>query len=135
MKTMEIGRNTIRFPKNVRTENKRGSRVPKPPKSRLTPKELREFRQLLLEKRGALLGNVDGLRDETRGDCLGEAIDIRVFPNTPSLVREIDEALQRIEDKTYGICEATNKVIAKERLRFVPWTRYCVAYARQHGVG
>jgi RNA polymerase-binding transcription factor DksA len=37
---------------------------------------------------------------------------------------EIDAAIKRIHDGTYGICEITQKPIAKERLLAVPFTRY-----------
>ena len=37
---------------------------------------------------------------------------------------EIDAAIKRIHDGTYGICEATQKPIAKDRLLAVPFTRY-----------
>lgn len=40
---------------------------------------------------------------------------------------EIDEALQRIEQGTYGICEMTGQPIEKERLQAMPYTRYCLA--------
>ena len=38
---------------------------------------------------------------------------------------EIDAALKRMEDGTYGICELTGKPIAWERLKAIPWTRFC----------
>jgi RNA polymerase-binding transcription factor DksA len=37
---------------------------------------------------------------------------------------EIDQALRRIRDGTYGVCEATGKPIPAERLDAVPWTRF-----------
>ena len=46
------------------------------------------------------------------------------------ILHEIDAALSRIEDKTYGICEGTGKPIAKARLEAKPWARYSVEYAR-----
>jgi DnaK suppressor protein len=39
---------------------------------------------------------------------------------------EIDAALQRIEDGTYGICENCGKPIGAERLAAIPWTRLCI---------
>jgi DnaK suppressor protein len=39
----------------------------------------------------------------------------------------IDEALLRIEDGTYGTCEECGKKILKERLKIMPFARYCVA--------
>lgn len=37
---------------------------------------------------------------------------------------EVDAAIQRIFDGTYGVCEVTGKIIPESRLRVVPWTRY-----------
>lgn len=37
---------------------------------------------------------------------------------------EVDAAIQRILDGTYGVCEVTGKAIPELRLRVVPWTRY-----------
>lgn len=42
------------------------------------------------------------------------------------LVGEIDAALKRMEDGTYGICEKTGKEIPYERLKAVPYTRYSI---------
>ena len=39
---------------------------------------------------------------------------------------EIDAALKRMEDGTYGICEKTGKDIPYERLKAVPYTRYSI---------
>ena len=41
-----------------------------------------------------------------------------------SELSEIDAALQRIADGTYGVCEGTGEPIAPERLRVLPWTRF-----------
>jgi RNA polymerase-binding protein DksA len=38
---------------------------------------------------------------------------------------EVEAALKRIEEGTYGICERTGKPISEARLKSVPWTRYC----------
>lgn len=47
---------------------------------------------------------------------------------------EIDSALARIREGTYGICETTGRSIGLARLRAVPWTRYCrtAAEAREN---
>ena len=41
-------------------------------------------------------------------------------------VYEIEEALKRIDRKTYGVCELTGKQIPKARLEAIPWTRFTV---------
>ena len=39
---------------------------------------------------------------------------------------EIDAALKRIEDGTYGTCEVCGKPISAERLAAIPWVRLCI---------
>ena len=65
-----------------------------------------------------------------RQRVLGE-MDYRVKVIEPyQMLGEIDDALRRIVNKTYGICEGTGKPIKKARLEAKPWARYCVEYAR-----
>jgi DnaK suppressor protein len=47
------------------------------------------------------------------------------------LLREINLALAKIQDGSYGICEGTGKPIAKARLEIQPWARHSVEHARQ----
>jgi RNA polymerase-binding transcription factor DksA len=44
---------------------------------------------------------------------------------------EIDAALRRIEDGTYGVCELTGRPIPWERLEAMPWTRFSVEGERR----
>ena len=46
------------------------------------------------------------------------------------LIKEIEDALKRIEDGTFGICELTGKPIKAERLEELPWARYSIDAAR-----
>ena len=46
-------------------------------------------------------------------------------------LREIDQALARIGDGTYGLCLAGGEPISVQRLRVVPWARHCVAHQEQ----
>jgi RNA polymerase-binding transcription factor DksA len=67
----------------------------------------------------------EGPRDELDRDVLWAELgheDDRLF--------EIDSALSRIHDGTYGFCELTGQAIPEERLRAIPWTRYSVAAAK-----
>ena len=119
--------------------------------SPLRSEELHEFRALLLQRRRELLGSVSRMRAETldknRQDAAG---NLSKFPTSPAdlgsdnyeleftlsmmegerkLLKEIDDALKRIDGGVYGVCEATGEVIARDRLRFEPWARYTVEYA------
>ena len=46
-------------------------------------------------------------------------------------VYEIDEALERIRNGTYGVCELTGQPIPLERLNAIPWTRFTVEAERE----
>tara|TARA_B100000925_G_scaffold291275_1_gene278774 strand:+ start:1174 stop:1569 length:396 start_codon:yes stop_codon:yes gene_type:complete len=46
-------------------------------------------------------------------------------------LREIEAALGRIEEGSYGICEEFEEPISKKRLQKVPWTRLCIEAAEQ----
>ena len=127
------------------------------PKTTLSAEDLDEFRTLLLHKRAELVGDVHNLTSEAlRTDQMNTAGNLSSMPihladigtdnweqeftlglieNERQLLKEIDAALSRIDDKTYGVCEATHKPITKHRLRAKPWARYCIEYARakEHG--
>lgn len=47
------------------------------------------------------------------------------------MLDEVNAALARITDGTYGVCELTGKPIPEERLEAVPWTRYTVEAQEQ----
>ncbi len=40
-------------------------------------------------------------------------------------IAEVEAALARIRSGTYGVCETTGRPISADRLRAIPWTRYC----------
>jgi DnaK suppressor protein len=48
-------------------------------------------------------------------------------------LRQIKEALQRINDGTYGICAECEKPISAKRLQAVPWAKYCVQCQEHRG--
>lgn len=50
-------------------------------------------------------------------------------------VEEIEEALRRMDEGTYGICEYTGEPISLERLRQVPWARYCAEHQKLYEEG
>ena len=122
-----------------------------PSRSRLTPREMDEFRGMLTSKRRQLEGDMTSLSDrggrasrdhgssgsmpihmaERASDTWEQAFTLRLVGDKHAMLREIDDALQRIRDGTYGICEATGRAISKARLRALPWARHCIEYARQ----
>src|SRR3989442_6272986 len=68
----------------------------------------------------------------TRGDLMDWAsadteaeLQVRVHQSDAHLVRAIDEALARIRQGTFGMCEACKQPISHARLEALPWTRHC----------
>jgi DnaK suppressor protein len=54
-----------------------------------------------------------------------ESMQCMKFSSQWELIRNIDDALKRIEDGTYGICEECNERISEGRLSVVPFALYC----------
>ena len=54
----------------------------------------------------------------------------RLTSEQTRVMKEIDEALRRIENKSYGDCEKCGKPIVRLRLEIVPHTRYCAKCVR-----
>lgn len=48
------------------------------------------------------------------------------------ILKEIDYALEKIKNGTYGICEGCGAEIPEERLCAIPWTRFCAKCAEQY---
>ncbi len=121
-------------------------------KRNLTAADREHFKQMLLEKRREILINVTEFEDEalkkSRLDASGDLSSMPIhmadigtdnyeqefalglMDSERKLLREIDDALGRIEQKIYGTCKGTGKPIPKARLEAQPWARYCVEYAR-----
>ncbi|HKA26658.1 MAG TPA: TraR/DksA C4-type zinc finger protein [Gaiellaceae bacterium] len=63
-------------------------------------------------------------------DTIDREIDDTLEENSANIVREIESALIRIDDGTYGLCTACGKPIEPERLEYLPWATQCAADAR-----
>lgn len=123
--------------------------APKKPKSPFDKKFLDAQREALLEERARLLHDAEALTAEAdelaqmrepgdvqfdeesgEGDTLAveRERDLALSAQFRSQVEEIDRALAKITDGTYGICEVSGLAIPKERLRAIPWARERVEY-------
>lgn len=109
-------------------------------KNRYSDEELEEFREIINKKLAKARRNYDILvssMDSNDGNDitdtmptfkqLGESATLLAKQETAAqaerqkkFIKNLESALVRIENKTYGICRATGKLIPKERLRAVP---------------
>ena len=64
-----------------------------------------------------------------------QELNLGLLASEQETVREIDGALARIQEGTYGVCVATGRPIGVSRLRAKPWAKYCIEYARAREEG
>jgi RNA polymerase-binding transcription factor DksA len=102
--------------------------------------EWQKYCQRLMELREQLLRQMNGLAKESAQELPGYSLHmadsgtdnfdrdfaLSLLSSDQDAVYEIEEALKRIEKKTYGVCELTGKTIPKARLEAIPWTRFTV---------
>jgi RNA polymerase-binding protein DksA len=116
----------------------------------MTSRELEHFRDLLLAKRREILGDMSSMEREalrTSGgsnlstlpihmadmgtDNYEQEFTLGLVETERKLLREINNALAKIQNGNFGICEGTGKPISKARLEVAPWARYSIEYAKQ----
>ena len=124
----------------------------------LKKSDLEQFKNLLLSLRAEIKGDVEQLRvhalegvgasadskspthiAELGTDAYEQDFSLRRVENDQETLIEIDDALQRIEDGTYGQCEMctdegrtqAQSRISKTRLKAIPFARHCIGCERK----
>lgn len=119
----------------------------------MTKEEIETYRQRLLALGNRIKGAVSDLQNEalrTTGgaasgnlsntpvhladlsaDNFDQEVTIGLLVNEEQTLEEIAAALDRIRQGSFGRCEECSKPITKERLDAIPYTRLCLACARQ----
>jgi DnaK suppressor protein len=109
--------------------------------------DLTYFRNLLLEKRREILGDVGSMESEAfKGgsnlsnmpihmadvgtDNFEQEFTLGLIESERQILREIQEALARIDEGVFGVCMGTSKLIPRVRLEAVPWAKYTIEYSR-----
>src|SRR5688500_3547438 len=72
------------------------------------------------------LATVDQHPADAGSETFEREKDMAILNNLEEQVSEIEKALARVDEGTYGTCEACGKPIGDERLEVVPTARYCV---------
>jgi DnaK suppressor protein len=102
---------------------------------------LERLKDVLLKKRSEILADSTGTRplpesmdvNSRQGDLADQAsgnnevhIALKLKQTDAKILQAIEEALQRMEVGTYGICRDCGDRIAPARLEAIPWTRVCI---------
>ena len=117
-------------------------------KKKLGKKESQDFKKRILKLKEEIIAEIKHISDDTlkksqkeaSGDISGytyhmadvatdtydREFSLGIASNEREVLYELDDALKRIEDQTYGICEECKAVITKKRLVAVPYARLCV---------
>ena len=101
-------------------------------------KKLKEVKQKLLDERMLLIeklkGNDLSVDDSETPDPVDLAVRnysknvmLAVSENESRQLALVDEALLRVEDNEYGICQNCEKEINQKRLAAIAWARYCLS--------
>ena len=113
----------------------------------LNSKDLEHFRDLLLQKRREIVGDMSQMEREALRSASGSNLSnlplhmadmgtdnyeqeftLGLIESERQILREIDDALVRIKSGTFGVCAATGQPIGRARLRATPWAKYCYDY-------
>lgn len=114
--------------------------------NRFSQKELEYYKKTLLELRGKMVAGLKHIEDdflnksqkEASGDLSGYSFHMAdmatdnfdtefklgMASNEQNLLNDIDHALRKIEEGTFGLCEKYNTPITKARLKAMPYARY-----------
>lgn len=107
---------------------------------RYSDKDLAEFKVLIQEKivvaqehlqllRSAYMNDLNNGTDDTSptfkafeegSETMSKEANTQLAIRQEKFIRDLKNALLRIENKTYGVCRVTGKLISKERLKLVP---------------
>ena len=111
----------------------------------MSPLQLEYFRQKLLRWRAELLEESNGTLQHLQEESLAEpdiadrasletdrSLELRTRDRERKLISKIDDALQRIEDGTYGFCEETGEPISLKRLDARPIATLSVEAQERH---
>jgi len=127
-----------------------GSSKKKPTrKTKLSTRDLKKYLALLMLKRAEILGDMDSMTAEALNidsanlshmplhmadigsDNYEQELTLGLVDKERERLEEINEAILRINDRTYGICVESGKPIGKARLEAKPWAKYCIEVARE----
>ena len=122
------------------------------PKSAFTAKELADLKKRLLDERSELQEQLSTIEEASfaasQSDLTGEVggydeenadagtftfereRDLSIENNVRDLMRKVDDALERMSSKTFGICAVCGNPIEKARVKALPYVELCIKDAQ-----
>ncbi len=138
--------------RSLRRDKSKGQEIEKPAKkikSVWPKKDLKVFKELLIKQREKIVGEVEHITNDTlkksqkdasgdlsgytlhmadmSGDQYEREVSLGIAGTEQNVIYDIDEALKRIEDGTYGVCATCEKTITKSRLKVMPHAKFCIS--------
>lgn len=131
-----------RQPANAEAREQQETTTRKRRSAELTRQQLDHFRELLVQRRTRLSSDLSLMQDEalkvtaqdnssdsvadTGTDNYEQDFTLGLIESEEALAREVDQALLRIEENTFGVCESCQTPIPLARLEILPFARHCV---------
>ena len=123
--------------KNAKKETARSKNSKKAAAAKPAAGGFKQFQDLLSKKRDAILRTVKDKEVDISYGEIGDEADVAsqtferemLFEMTNGermILDDIEAALRKIEKGEFGYCEACHKKITGDRLRAMPWARYCI---------
>ena len=115
----------------------------------LTESDIVKFQKMLLAERERLIASINNIEEasrtesgrdngadlasfaETGTDSFNLETALNIASSESQRLRDVIDALERIDLRVYGICEGSGKLIPKKRLEAFPSARYCVEYQQE----
>ena len=117
-------------------------------KKKFNKKALGEFKKIILKRKNEILESIYHISEDTlkksqkdaSGDISGYSFhmadiatdtydrefSLGIASNERQFIYELDDALKKIEDGTFGVCEDCKAIITKTRLKAIPHARLCL---------
>lgn len=117
----------------------------------LTKTQLKQFHQLLIAERAKVAGEIKSIAQETSkspreasgdlsaytvhmadmaADTYERELSMDLVSNEQAVLYQIDDALKRMDEGAYGVCQQCNKPITMTRLKAVPYASLCIQCQR-----
>ena len=117
----------------------------------MTKQQLKQFRQALLQERAKFAEEIKAIAKETSknpreasgdlsaytvhmadmsADTYDRELSMNIVSSEQEVLYQIDDALKRIEEGAFGVCQQCSKPISLSRLRAVPYASLCISCQR-----